>query len=569
MYLRRTAALSLFLFGCALGASAQTISIVPVATAQVEDRIFTTTLALRNDGKQEASCTVIYALPHDPRGGTLRGRYTLPPGGAPQVELNAFSEGAAVGSLQIGCSAKVVIAARIQASTDGGATFDSGRTYAALDEASAFRRSRSVAADGDLFIAEVAGKPVTFEAIVTNKSGGVIARRTYALEAFGLQIVNLSELPSAAAIRPAAVKIVLASGGGALVAGKQTRDPDLLQLVARRDRTFTLAADAVSAAVAVASASRSIPQFGTASFQAAPFHDSFTGLVYFRNRWYDPRTGSWLTPDPMGYTDSANPYAFAGGDPVNGRDPSGLCLGLDKAGKPCSEYARMLPGLVVEGLGLDRIPRTGSTRADAGIRRIAEAPARLAALPAAALLATGESTGEVAHRMERSTFNGEQAFDATVDDALLIAGAMGDVATMASPLATLERGSIVPRRRQLANTNKRHALTSHEKGILGTQWSRESVLRRGGQVVGEEVDLIFKIAGRDVGVRADILSLEGIDYVYIESKFTPRASFTRNQRIVVPELVRAGDAGLVGEIGPRSGALNAGDKVRVVFQGDV
>jgi hypothetical protein len=83
------------------------------------------------------------------------------------------------------------------------------------------------------------------------------------------------------------------------------------------------------------------------------------------------------------------------------------------------------------------------------------------------------------------------------------------------------------------------------------------------------VDLIFKIAGRDVGVRADILSLEGIDYVYVESKFTPRASFTRNQRIVIPELVKAGDAGLVAEIGPRSGALNAGDKIRVVFQGDV
>jgi hypothetical protein len=39
--------------------------------------------------------------------------------------------------------------------------------------------------------------------------------------------------------------------------------------------------------------------------------------------------------------------------------------------------------------------------------------------------------------MERSAFNGEQAFAPTVDDALLIAGAMADVATVASPLATL------------------------------------------------------------------------------------------------------------------------------------
>jgi hypothetical protein len=30
-----------------------------------------------------------------------------------------------------------------------------------------------------------------------------------------------------------------------------------------------------------------------------------------------------LTPDPLGYPDSSNLYAFAGGDPVNGRDPTG------------------------------------------------------------------------------------------------------------------------------------------------------------------------------------------------------------------------------------------------------
>jgi len=48
-----------------------------------------------------------------------------------------------------------------------------------------------------------------------------------------------------------------------------------------------------------------------------------TGLVYARHRWIDPRTGTFLTPDPQGYGDSSNLYAFAGGDPVNGRDPTG------------------------------------------------------------------------------------------------------------------------------------------------------------------------------------------------------------------------------------------------------
>jgi hypothetical protein len=45
--------------------------------------------------------------------------------------------------------------------------------------------------------------------------------------------------------------------------------------------------------------------------------------MYARARWYDPGTGSFLSPDPMGYVDSSNLYAFAGGDPVNARDPRG------------------------------------------------------------------------------------------------------------------------------------------------------------------------------------------------------------------------------------------------------
>ncbi|MEO8382329.1 MAG: RHS repeat-associated core domain-containing protein, partial [Acidobacteriota bacterium] len=55
----------------------------------------------------------------------------------------------------------------------------------------------------------------------------------------------------------------------------------------------------------------------TAAFQALPFAEGLTGLVYARERWYDPGTGSFLSPDPLGYRDSANLYAFAGGDPVN------------------------------------------------------------------------------------------------------------------------------------------------------------------------------------------------------------------------------------------------------------
>jgi RHS repeat-associated protein len=59
-------------------------------------------------------------------------------------------------------------------------------------------------------------------------------------------------------------------------------------------------------------------------FQGLPFREPTTGMVYVRNRWYDPATGTWLTPDSMGYLDSADLYTFAGADPLNHRDPTGL-----------------------------------------------------------------------------------------------------------------------------------------------------------------------------------------------------------------------------------------------------
>ena len=44
-----------------------------------------------------------------------------------------------------------------------------------------------------------------------------------------------------------------------------------------------------------------------------------------RARWFDSQTGSFTTRDlAFGQTDQA--YAYAGGDPVNGSDPSGLCV---------------------------------------------------------------------------------------------------------------------------------------------------------------------------------------------------------------------------------------------------
>ncbi len=41
------------------------------------------------------------------------------------------------------------------------------------------------------------------------------------------------------------------------------------------------------------------------------------------NRFYDPDTGRFLSPDPLGTVDGPNVYGFCGGDPVNRVDPMG------------------------------------------------------------------------------------------------------------------------------------------------------------------------------------------------------------------------------------------------------
>ena len=52
--------------------------------------------------------------------------------------------------------------------------------------------------------------------------------------------------------------------------------------------------------------------------------DSETGLVYLRNRYYQPSTGRFLQRDPIGYAGGLNVMAYCSGDPVNASDPSGL-----------------------------------------------------------------------------------------------------------------------------------------------------------------------------------------------------------------------------------------------------
>jgi RHS repeat-associated protein len=62
-------------------------------------------------------------------------------------------------------------------------------------------------------------------------------------------------------------------------------------------------------------------------------YDQEVGLYYMRARYYDPALGRFLSEDPIGIAGGLNLYAYAGNDPVNMWDPTGL----DPAGgDPCT-----------------------------------------------------------------------------------------------------------------------------------------------------------------------------------------------------------------------------------------
>lgn len=71
--------------------------------------------------------------------------------------------------------------------------------------------------------------------------------------------------------------------------------------------------------------------YGASPTVAGPFgytgqmNLSEIGLHSYKARMYHPGLGRFMQADPIGYGDGINMYGYVGGDPVNFRDPSGMC----------------------------------------------------------------------------------------------------------------------------------------------------------------------------------------------------------------------------------------------------
>lgn len=72
------------------------------------------------------------------------------------------------------------------------------------------------------------------------------------------------------------------------------------------------------------------------------------GLTYLRNRYYDPTTGQFTQPDPIGLAGGLNLYGYADGDPINKSDPFGLCPG--RPGCPKGNFSGATAMAVLQSL---------------------------------------------------------------------------------------------------------------------------------------------------------------------------------------------------------------------------
>jgi RHS repeat-associated protein len=83
---------------------------------------------------------------------------------------------------------------------------------------------------------------------------------------------------------------------------------------------------------------------------AGQYEDTESGYHYNWHRYYDPSTGRYLTPDPIGLAGGLNGYGYAGQDPIRRIDPWGLYTVFIGGAGDASTFAGTGPTGIMSGV---------------------------------------------------------------------------------------------------------------------------------------------------------------------------------------------------------------------------
>ena len=79
-----------------------------------------------------------------------------------------------------------------------------------------------------------------------------------------------------------------------------------------------------AAGSAASGTGKATPNIATSYRYTGREYDVDTGLYYYRNRWYDPEIGRFISEDPIGFAGGdINLYGYVGNNPLSFTDPSG------------------------------------------------------------------------------------------------------------------------------------------------------------------------------------------------------------------------------------------------------
>ena len=143
-------------------------------------------------------------------------------------------------------------------------------------------------------------------------------------------------------------------------------DEDLThEIFVHQDRQFSLMAESAPGGKPLMATS-TYRAFGERIGSASESGQGYTGtkeaaggLLFLRNRYYDPNSATFTQEDPIGLAGGTNLYAYADNDPVSNTDPFGLCP-LEVDGVPCS-VTMAVQGGVAGALAGSAIGAAGGT----------------------------------------------------------------------------------------------------------------------------------------------------------------------------------------------------------------